>query len=40
MPPGIGSTLRPRDYTAIVYFHGIWTQKRHEEISRLADSLD
>lgn len=27
-------------YTAILYFHGIGTQRRYEEISRLIDSLD
>ena len=27
-------------YSAIVYFHGIGTQRRYEEISRLIDSLD
>lgn len=27
-------------YTAIIYFHGIGTQRRHEEISRLLDAID
>jgi len=27
-------------HTAIVYFHGIGTQRRHEEISRLLDAID
>lgn len=30
----------PQSYTAIVYFHGIGTPRRHEEISRLTDALD
>lgn len=29
-----------KDYTAIVYFHGIGRQRRFEEIGRLVDSLD
>src|SRR5215510_4208134 len=29
-----------RGFTALVYFHGIGTPRRHEEISRLADALD
>ena len=28
------------NHTAIVYFHGIGTQRRHEEISRLLDAID
>jgi hypothetical protein len=31
---------RRESYTAIVYFHGIGTPRRHEEISRLTDALD
>ena len=27
-------------YTAVVYFHGIGTPRRHEEIARLADAMD
>jgi pimeloyl-ACP methyl ester carboxylesterase len=29
-----------KSYTAVVYFHGIGTQRRHEEISRLIDAID
>lgn len=29
-----------KNYTAIIYFHGIGTQRRHEEISRLLDAVD
>lgn len=29
-----------KSYTAIIYFHGIGTQRRHEEISRLLDAVD
>ncbi len=29
-----------KSYTAVVYFHGIGTQQRHEEISRLIDAID
>ncbi|BBL72039.1 hypothetical protein [Methylogaea oryzae] len=29
-----------RDYTAVVYFHGMGSQKRYEEVSRLIDALD
>ncbi|MEM6652037.1 MAG: hypothetical protein AAF582_05515 [Pseudomonadota bacterium] len=28
------------DYTAIIYFHGIGTQRRYEEMSRLIDAFD
>ena len=31
---------KPRAYTAVVYFHGMGSQRRFEEISRLIDCLD
>lgn len=30
----------PADYTAVVYFHGMGSQRRYEEVSRLIDVLD
>lgn len=33
-----GDTASP--YTAVVYFHGMGSQRRYEEVSRLIDSID
>lgn len=31
---------RERQYTAVVYFHGMGSQRRYEELSRLVHALD
>jgi pimeloyl-ACP methyl ester carboxylesterase len=44
--PESGSNVAPvekpkeKQYTAVVYFHGMGAQRRYEEISRLVDALD
>lgn len=37
---GANSNARPKGYTSVVYFHGIGSQRRYEETSRLIDQLD
>ncbi len=38
----IGSARKhgPSDYTAVIYFHGMGSQRRYEEASRLIDAID
>ncbi|MEZ4699929.1 MAG: hypothetical protein R2834_06335 [Rhodothermales bacterium] len=39
-PPPAETAPQDKQYTAIVYFHGMGAQRRYEEISRLVDALD
>jgi hypothetical protein len=39
-PKGDGRLASTRPHTAVVYFHGMGSQKRYQEISRLVDCLD
>jgi hypothetical protein len=36
----LANVPRSDEYTAILYYHGMGTPRRHEEISRLTDALD
>lgn len=38
--PRVAASSSGKTYTAILYFHGMGTPRRHQEISRLTDALD
>ncbi len=38
--PGKAVPKQDKKFTAVVYFHGMGSQKRYEEVSRLVDALD
>ncbi len=38
--PASAEKPKEKQYTAVIYFHGMGAQRRYEEISRLVDALD